>query len=207
MDDRAEPDRIRRLDGGCCGPCEASGSRMAKQKSIGLMPGFAWHFKLTDFSPTPQTKPVPGVGYGCLANRQNFLHRARLVGQRGCCQRPKRDSLCPPCLPSLITEHTEHLSDLCVESLLSTEDAEALTTRGEIFAAREEAGCQCFRDVGTCSHRVNASISSARVGGSFLRRSTISRLAHRWRTSWRCSRPCVNAGAIHWGPESAERGK
>jgi hypothetical protein len=100
------------------------------------MPGFAWHFKLTDFSPTRQMKPVPGVGYDCLANRQSFLHWVRLVGQRGCCPRLKRDSLCPPCLSSLNTEHTKHLSDLCVEPLLATEDTEALTTRGEIFAAR-----------------------------------------------------------------------
>jgi hypothetical protein len=38
----------------------------------------------------------------------------------------------------LNTETTEDLSDLSVEALLSTEDTEALTTRGEIFAAREE---------------------------------------------------------------------
>jgi hypothetical protein len=35
----------------------------------------------------------------------------------------------------------EVLSDLCVEALLATEDTEALTTQGEIFAAREEGEC------------------------------------------------------------------
>src|SRR5437879_5085128 len=30
---------------------------------------------------------------------------------------PKQDSLCPPCLSSLNTERTEHLRELCVETL------------------------------------------------------------------------------------------
>ena len=44
----------------------------------------------------------------------------------------------PPWLSSLNTEHTEHLSDLCVEARPGTEDTEALLTRGEIFASRNE---------------------------------------------------------------------
>ena len=43
-----------------------------------------------------------------------------------CWPQQKRDSLCPPCLSSLNTQHTEPLSDLCVEAVLATEDAEAL---------------------------------------------------------------------------------
>jgi hypothetical protein len=40
-------------------------------------------------------------------------------------------------------QHGEHgdLSDLRVEALLTTEDTEALLTRGEFSAAREEADC------------------------------------------------------------------
>ena len=68
-------------------------------------------------------------------------------------------SLCPPCLSCFNTEHTERLSDLCVGALLATEDretrtgwcrAEALTTRGQIFAAREEADCLTCEDFGSC---------------------------------------------------------
>jgi hypothetical protein len=33
-------------------------------------------------------------------------------------------------------------------------------------------------------------------GGFVFARSTISRHARRWRTYWRCSRPCVNPDAI-----------
>jgi hypothetical protein len=40
---------------------------------------------------------------------------------------------------SLNTESTENLRDLRVEALLCAEDTEALLTRGEIFACREEA--------------------------------------------------------------------
>ena len=45
---------------------------------------------------------------------------------------------CPPCLSRLTTEGTEHLSDLGVEALLATEDAEAVLTGGEIFARSED---------------------------------------------------------------------
>jgi len=44
-----------------------------------------------------------------------------------------------PCLSCFNTEHTERLSDLCVEALLTKERAETLRTRGGIFAAREDA--------------------------------------------------------------------
>jgi hypothetical protein len=37
--------------------------------------------------------------------------------QRGCWPQPKRDSLSPPCLSSLNTEHTEHLSDPSADGL------------------------------------------------------------------------------------------
>jgi len=37
--------------------------------------------------------------------------------QRGSWPQPKRDSLCPPCLSSLNTEHTEHLSDPSADGL------------------------------------------------------------------------------------------
>ena len=58
--------------------------------------------------------------------------------QRGWWPQPKRGSLRPPCLSSFNTEHTEALSDLCVEALLTTEHTETLRTAGKIFAAREE---------------------------------------------------------------------
>ena len=67
-----------------------------------------------------------------------------LIQQRGCCPQPRRDSLCPPWISSFNTGHTEHLSELCVEALLTTEDTEALRTRVEIFAARQEADCWCY---------------------------------------------------------------
>jgi hypothetical protein len=41
---------------------------------------------------------------------------------------------------SFNTEHTERLSDLCVETVLTTEDTEALLRRGEIVARRQETG-------------------------------------------------------------------
>lgn len=47
-------------------------------------------------------------------------------------------SPCSLCLSSFNTEHTEYLSDLCVEALLTTEHTETLRTAGKIFAAREE---------------------------------------------------------------------
>ena len=43
-------------------------------------------------------------------------------------------------LSSFNTEHTQHLSGLCVESLFETEDTEAVLTGGEILAAGEEDG-------------------------------------------------------------------
>jgi hypothetical protein len=58
--------------------------------------------------------------------------------QRGWSPQPKGDPPCPLCLSSFNTEHTERLSDLCVEALLTTEDTEALMTRGEVLAARQE---------------------------------------------------------------------
>ena len=61
-----------------------------------------------------------------------------LVLQRGWWPQPKRGSLRPPCLSSFNTEHTEPLSDLRVEALLTTEDTETLRTAGKIFGAREE---------------------------------------------------------------------
>jgi hypothetical protein len=51
---------------------------------------------------------------------------------------PKRGSPCPLCLPSLSTEGTERLSDLCVEALLARENTEILLTGGENFARGEE---------------------------------------------------------------------
>ena len=68
-----------------------------------------------------------------------------LVLQRGWWPQPKRGSLGPPCLSSFNTEHTERLSDLRVEALLTTEDAETLHTAEETFAAQEEADCLCYR--------------------------------------------------------------
>jgi hypothetical protein len=35
-------------------------------------------------------------------------------------------------------ERTEHLSDFCVQALLSTEDTETVADRRKIFAARKE---------------------------------------------------------------------
>ena len=64
-----------------------------------------------------------------------------VVVQRGRWPQPKREPPCPLCLSSFNTEHTEYLSELCVEALRGTEDTEALPTRGEILAAREEADC------------------------------------------------------------------
>jgi hypothetical protein len=61
-----------------------------------------------------------------------------MILQRRCWAQPKRDSLCPRCLSSFTTEHTEGLSGLCVEVLTATEDTEALKTEGEIFACSEE---------------------------------------------------------------------
>ena len=60
---------------------------------------------------------------------------------------PKPDSLRPPCLSSSNSEHKQRLSDLSVEVLLATEDTEAPTTRGEIFAARQEADCYRYRSL------------------------------------------------------------
>jgi hypothetical protein len=48
------------------------------------------------------------------------------------------DSPSSPCLSGFNTENTEDLSELCVEALLSTEDAEKVRTARKIFAAREE---------------------------------------------------------------------
>ena len=77
------------------------------------------------------------LALGPIRDRSSFHSAAR--------PQPKRDSPCPPCRSSFNTEHTERLSDLRVEAVLGREDTEALTTRGEILAAREEAECYCYR--------------------------------------------------------------
>ncbi len=53
---------------------------------------------------------------------------------------PKGGSACSLCFSSSSTEHTEYLSDLCVEAVLSTEVTEILRKKGKISAALEEFG-------------------------------------------------------------------
>ena len=50
-------------------------------------------------------------------SERNSGQGAGKATQRGCWPQPKRDSLCPPCLSSLNTEHTEHLSDPSADGL------------------------------------------------------------------------------------------
>jgi hypothetical protein len=65
------------------------------------------------------------------------------------------------------TEHTERLSDFCVETLLETEDREVSTTRGESFAAREGADCQ-FYHVNSARYKRHR---ATRLSPPYLRKS------------------------------------
>jgi hypothetical protein len=90
-------------------------------------------------NPWPSERPprYPGRSPADAGSIGAYI-QTNVCATRGRCPQLKRDSLFPPCLSSLNTEHTEHLSDLCVEARLGTEDTEAMLTRGEISAARKE---------------------------------------------------------------------
>jgi hypothetical protein len=68
-----------------------------------------------------------------------------VVVQHGPRPQLKREPPCPLCLSSFNTEHTERLSELCVEAFLTTENTETLHTAGKMFSGREGADCQRYR--------------------------------------------------------------